>query len=101
MDDQKEVNEQRRDLNQEALDGIYGSKEDQAKEAEAERRLNSLYINTFSTESGAALLTHMDELFGQISHTPGDPYHTAYREGQRSVVLHIKQIINQANEGDI
>jgi hypothetical protein len=49
---------------------------------------------TFSTDAGKRVLEDFEQSFGGDCYTKGDPYDTAFREGQRNVLLRIKQGIS-------
>jgi len=67
------------------------------------------FAQTFTTEQGAKVLRHLAKGFhlSDVTHIPGDPYETIYREGQRSVILHIMDMMKknvdpvQVNEDQI
>ena len=88
-----------RDLNQEALDHAYGtSPKELAKQKEESEKLASIIVSTFESENGQACLEWLEETyFNQVSHTVGDSHSTAFKEGSRFVVLTIKSLINQAS----
>jgi len=57
-----------------------------------------LYAETFSTGPGQVVLKDLRRQYCDTSsYTPGDPYETAFREGQRSVVLGILSELRQSN----
>ena len=66
----------------------------------ARMRRNRDYRLAFGTEEGARvledLLRHCHA--GEVIHVPGDPYETAFRDGQRRVALRIVSILNMNNE---
>jgi len=48
------------------------------------------YRDAFSGGSGAIVLTDLEKSYGnRSSHTKGDPYATAFKEGERNVYLKI------------
>jgi hypothetical protein len=58
------------------------------------------FRRVFSSEDGMKVLTHLSEVFGMDkpaflpNHLGGyDPTHAAMRDGQRSVLLHIAEIM--------
>ncbi len=58
---------------------------------------NQLYKNVFRSPDGSTVLTDfIDKFYKHTSHTPGDPYTTAYKEGQRAVVIYILSRIEKA-----
>jgi hypothetical protein len=59
---------------------------------DAQKHLFADYYDTFREGSGKRVLADLADLHeSQLSYTKGDPYHTAFLEGARAVVLHIKQ----------
>lgn len=51
------------------------------------------------TADGEKLLKFLEEEFDHEQiFTPGDPHHTAYRLGQRDVVVYLKQMKRYGNE---
>lgn len=55
------------------------------------------YGTVFTSEAGKRVLDDLRVSFSRrTSHTPNDPYTTAFREGQRDVVLRIERLIEQA-----
>jgi hypothetical protein len=63
--------------------------------AQARRRPDD-FRNTFTTGHGRRVLTYLMQSYHVFSptHTMGDPYQSAYHEGQRSVVLQILSFMN-------
>ena len=53
--------------------------------------LKDNYRRIFNTDDGKVILEHLKVCFGfyQTTYAKGDPYDTAFFEGQRSVVLNI------------
>ena len=52
------------------------------------------YGLTYTSDTGSRVLEDMEKSYGQrISFVAGDAYLTAYQEGQRSVLLAIKDIL--------
>lgn len=48
------------------------------------------YGRTFGSVIGGRVLDDLRKMFGnRQSHVPGDPYETAFRDGQRSVYLYL------------
>lgn len=71
------------------------SRRDEAiKEAvAAARKEYGPLIAIFSSELGTQAMKILeDEFIFQITHTPGDPYNTAFKEGQRALVLFLRDI---------
>ncbi len=54
------------------------------------------YREAFGTKQGEYVLGDLIKTFGywEPSHTPGDPYETAFREGQRRVISRIIKFSN-------
>ena len=57
--------------------------------------LQRIYRQVFSTEDGAKVLEDLKARFGfqQTTHVPGDPYESAFFEGQRNAVLLILRMM--------
>ncbi len=57
-------------------------------------RLKQIYYQLFSSPQGQEV---MDDLrrrfFYRLSYTPNDPYHTAFREGQRDAISFITNMM--------
>lgn len=50
------------------------------------------------TADGATVVAGLNEMFGlRTSHVPGDPYETAFREGQREVVTYLLSLVREGN----
>lgn len=85
-------------------DPAFRSPEDWAdgEAAQRQRRLRrhrqdaAAYRDTFEADSGRKVLDDLIGRFAGDSYCRGDPYHTAYREGQRSVIEHIARAIGRA-----
>jgi hypothetical protein len=78
--------------------------EDQVSEAEAAykrqvRKMAQMYHLTFSAGFGAAVLADMEESYGGSTYVRGDTHESAYKEGQRSVVLAIRELMEFALRG--
>lgn len=60
-----------------------------------ELKAEATQLKTFfqSPDGKSAFKALETEFSDRISHTPGDPYATAFNEGQRSVILFIKDIV--------
>lgn len=52
------------------------------------------YGAAFSGHEGKAVLEDMEASFGGSCYTKGDPYDTAFREGQREVLLRIRYMLS-------
>ena len=51
------------------------------------------FKRTFETVDGIDVLEHLENKYNKRTYSKGDSHHTAFREGQRSVVLEIKSFI--------
>jgi hypothetical protein len=56
--------------------------------------LVSDYADTFGTDSGLRVLADLEKSFGGSCYSKGDPYDTAYKEGQRDILVRIKELIS-------
>lgn len=67
---------------------------------EEHRQLRTMYAATFGTEEGMKVLNHLQAVNHvlQPSHISSDPYHTAFRDGERSAVLGIISMIAPFDE---
>lgn len=56
---------------------------------------SQIYKTAFGTDDGKKVLWDLMAVFkvGDQIHVPGDPYETAFCDGQRSVVLHIMSLL--------
>ena len=64
-----------------------------------DRKTRSLFKHTFQEGSGKSVLNYLRKRFYDIgTYTKGDPYHTAYMEGQREVIRFINSVLEQQNE---
>lgn len=91
-----------RNLNDDALDEIYGAESDH-KPNEAEKRLREDIHATFGSERGERVLAWMRATFhDQLSFDPQlpQPHSTFFNEGQRQVYLTIQQILDQIERGE-
>ena len=52
----------------------------------------------FSTKTGERMLANMKSAYGNRVSFTKDPYETAYREGQRSIYLEIKNVMENKHE---
>lgn len=60
------------------------------------------YAETFSTESGRAVLKNMRRTyFDRQSYVPGDQFATTFAEGQRSVVADILSFLSQSKHPEL
>ena len=57
--------------------------------------LKNNYRRMFLTDDGQIILDHLKQCFGfyQTTYAKGDPYDSAFFEGQRSVVLNILRMM--------
>jgi len=64
--------------------------------------LQESYRNCFEGPHGEEVLKHLGEIchMGESSFCPGDPNSTAFKEGQRSVFLHVCILLNK-NPGQL
>jgi hypothetical protein len=61
-----------------------------------ENELVSAYSRLFTGETGLTVLSNLVSKYHKRgSFVRGDPYETAYKEGARSVVLHIKSMVQK------
>ena len=70
---------------------------------EAEHKATILKM-ALQSPNGTAMMEMLEfEFSDRISHVPGDPYTSAFNEGQRSVILFMKDIIESDYEtqGDL
>ena len=58
-------------------------------------QLRGNYKRLFDTDDGKVVLEHLKVCFGfyQTTYAKGDPYDTAFFEGQRSVVLNVLRML--------
>jgi len=52
----------------------------------------------FSSKTGERILANMKVAYGDRISFTKDPYETAYREGQRSIYLEIKNVMENKHE---
>jgi hypothetical protein len=61
--------------------------------------LKLAYRRTFNTEDGEIVLSDLKSRFGYETTTfTGDPYETAFNEGQRAAVLLIVRMLSEEKE---
>ena len=55
------------------------------------------YMNTFASPEGERVLASLSRYCGEAisCFAPGDSYQTAYNEGVRAVILHIRRMVNE------
>ena len=60
-------------------------------------QLRNNYRRTFDTQDAQMVLEHLKVCFGfyNTTHVKGDPYDTAFFEGQRSVILHLMKMLEE------
>ena len=74
-----------------------GEEEGRRRADERRRRVaERAYRHAFRGEPGQRVLDDLITRFAGESYCRGDPHHTAYREGQRSVVEHIAGALARA-----
>ena len=61
------------------------------------KQLVSNYKTTFNTDTGKIVLEDLKKRshFYNTTHVKGDPYESAFYEGQRSLVVFIESLLNQ------
>ena len=64
------------------------------------RRKAAVVARAFSTPDGEQALQILIAQFGGACYQKGDPYHTAYLEGGRDVLLYIKEMMDSLKERD-
>ena len=71
-----------------------------ADNGEGHTRKRADYVSVFSKKEGAKVLADLMATFhmGRSSHASGDPYETAFREGERHVVLHILNMLGKRSD---
>jgi len=52
------------------------------------------YGNVFGSPEGQRVLDDFEASFGGSCYTKGDPYDTAFREGQREVLMRVRYMIS-------
>ena len=61
-----------------------------------EQALAQDYATIFFTRAGQRVLADLASAYGRRqSHTPGDPFETAFKEGNRAVILRIERKLDQ------
>jgi len=58
------------------------------------------YETVFSTEAGSRVVADLMAQFnvGRSSHTSGDSHETAFREGERHVILHVLHMLGKRGD---
>jgi hypothetical protein len=54
----------------------------------------SAYAEAFESKAGQIVIDDLEISFGGSCYTKGDSHDTAYKEGQRDVLMRIKQMIS-------
>ena len=69
-------------------------------ESDGQQRKKEDYQSLFATQEGQRVLADLMANFnmGRSSHVPGAPYETAFREGERHVVLHILNLAGERSD---
>lgn len=64
-------------------------------------RTRNAYLRLFNDVDGDLVLAELERFCGAhvTSFAPGDPHRTAYNEGKRSVVLHIRSMMEPVRAG--
>jgi hypothetical protein len=66
-----------------------------------DREITSAYARLFSGETGRVVLENMVAKYQRrSSFVRGDPYETAFKEGARSVILHIRTMVRKHGPSD-
>ena len=66
-----------------------------------EKELASAYSRLFNGETGRIILENLVSKYQRrSSFVRGDPYETAYKEGARSVILHIRTMVKKHGPND-
>ncbi len=63
---------------------------------ESQRKAHAARLQRLRREADRCpeLIAHLKKQFGhQVAHVPGDPYSTAFRDGQRSVIAELERIM--------
>lgn len=78
--------------------------------AQENQRAVNLYHRVFGTKDGAAVLSHIEKVFGlrmpafipqaRGRHCEYDQTHAAIRDGQRQILLHINAQLDVTPQGD-
>lgn len=66
--------------------------------AQSVRSIRQSYRNIFRGPDGLNVLDDLQARLGGKSHTPGDPYETAFKEGRRDVLLLIQHMLQKERE---
>lgn len=85
------------------MSGDWNPARDEQKAAEAaQRQVLQDFRDTFGSEQGRRALRHLIEVYGILdqSHVRGDPHETAFRDGQRKVVLDVLDMIGRRTSAE-
>ena len=63
------------------------------------KQLKKDYQITFSSKEGERVLADITSAYYHRSSFKNDPYETAYREGQRSVIIRVINLIEENKNG--
>ena len=67
----------------------------ESPELEPHEKLAQAYQQCFTSEAGKLVLDDLRKAFARrSSHAPGDPYTTAFHEGQRDVYLRVMAFLD-------
>lgn len=61
-------------------------------------KLRQSYRNIFRGPDGLIVLADLQARLGGKSHTPGDPYETAFKEGRRDVLLFLQHMLQSERQ---
>lgn len=100
MADQQSNDRVPKDLNSEALEGLYPDDGIAEEIQRLDAELTRAFYNTFTGADGERVLRYFEENYGGLSFANGNPELTNFNEGQRSVLLAIKDFINRATKGE-
>ena len=54
--------------------------------------LSTFYTRSLGSDTGRKVVEDLKYYVNRVSHTPGDPITTAFKEGERSLALRILQL---------
>jgi len=60
--------------------------------------IKKIYLSTFASMEGETVLADLQSAYYHRSSFSKDPYETAYREGQRSVIIRILNLLEEDKE---
>ena len=60
--------------------------------------IKKIYLSTFACMEGETVLADLQSAYYRRSSFSKDPYETAYREGQRSVIIRILNLLEEDKE---